>query len=132
MELEQIDMVAAEPLQAGVERGAHGVADAAALDELELPPARACAVPANTLVVADMFGFHARGVSLRPTVRVELWGYGRRSPFLPWAGLDLWSIKALGNRRAPWFWWAADVMEGAGLKYNVWRAKNQVSAFDPT
>ncbi|MGH7055321.1 MAG: phytanoyl-CoA dioxygenase family protein, partial [Stellaceae bacterium] len=35
------------------------------------PPPRAIAVPANTLVVADTFGFHARGPSAVPTMRVE-------------------------------------------------------------
>ena len=62
------------------------------LAELGLPPPRAIAVPANTLVVADTFGFHARGPSARPTTRVEIWAMGRRNPFLPWAGLDPWSI----------------------------------------
>ena len=53
------------------------------LPSLGLPPPRAFAVPANTLVVADTFGFHARGPSLGPSLRVEIWAYGRRSPFLP-------------------------------------------------
>jgi hypothetical protein len=105
--------------------------DAATLDELGLPPARACAVPANTLVVADTFGFHARGASARPSIRVEIWAYGRRSPFLPWLGLDVWRIPALGRRRAHWFWSAADMIEAAGGKRNVWRPRLEVSAFDP-
>ena len=62
------------------------------LAALGLPPPRAIAVPANTLVVADTFGFHARGPSARPTTRVEIWAMGRRNPFLPWAGLDPWAI----------------------------------------
>src|SRR5881275_2295667 len=41
------------------------------LDALELPPPRAISAPANTLVVADTFGFHARGASAQPTTRVE-------------------------------------------------------------
>lgn len=53
------------------------------LAALGLPPPTAFAVPANTLVVADMFGFHARGESDRPTTRIELWSYSRRPPFLP-------------------------------------------------
>ena len=105
--------------------------DAATLDELGLPPARACAVPANTLVVADTFGFHARGASARPSVRVEIWAYGRRSPFLPWVGLDIWRIPALKHRRAHWFWSASDMIEAAGGKRNVWRPRPEVSAFDP-
>jgi hypothetical protein len=105
--------------------------DAATLDALGLPPPRACAVAANTLVVADTFGFHARGASARPSVRVEIWAYGRRSPFLPWVGLDVWRIPALGRRRAQWFWSASDMIEAAGGKRNVWRPRPEVSAFDP-
>jgi hypothetical protein len=105
--------------------------DAATLDALGLPPPRACAVPANTLVVADTFGFHARGASARPSLRVEVWAYGRRSPFLPWVGLDPWRIPGLGDRRAHWYWSVADMIEGAGGKVNVWRARTGVSAFDP-
>jgi len=101
------------------------------LAALDLPPPRRCAVPANTLIVADMFGFHARGASAQPTVRVEIWAYGRRSPFLPWAGLDVWSIPALAERRARWFWSASDMIEAAGGKKNVWERRADVTAFDP-
>lgn len=62
--------------------------DAAGLAELGLPPPQPLAVPANTLIVADTFGFHARGRSLRPSLRVEVWAFGRRNPFLPWTQLD--------------------------------------------
>ncbi|HUA54327.1 MAG TPA: phytanoyl-CoA dioxygenase family protein [Candidatus Sulfotelmatobacter sp.] len=105
--------------------------DAAVLEELGLPPPRACAVPANTLVVADTFGFHARGASAHPSLRVEVWAYGRRSPFLPWVGLDPWRIPALGNRRAGWFWSAGDAIEASGGPLNVWRLRAEASAFDP-
>jgi len=105
--------------------------DAAVLDELGLPPPRACAVPANTLVVADTFGFHARGPSVRPSTRVEIWAYGRRSPFLPWIGLDPWRLPTLANRRVHWFWSAADMIEAAGGKVNVWLKRPDTCAFDP-
>jgi len=62
--------------------------DTADLAELGLPTPRPLAVPANTLIVADTFGFHARGRSLRPSLRVEVWAFGRRNPFLPWTRLD--------------------------------------------
>jgi hypothetical protein len=112
-------------------RGSFRVDAATLAEELGLPPPQACAVPANTLVVADTFGFHARGASTRPSLRVEVWAYGRRSPFLPWVGFDPWRIPALGNRRAHWFWSTADMIEAAGGKINVWRARADVSAFDP-
>ena len=31
-------------------------------------------------------------------VRVEIWAYGRRSPFVPWPGFDFWSGAALARR----------------------------------
>ncbi len=100
------------------------------LQSLGLPPPRALAVKANTLVVADTCGFHARGVSARPTRRVELWAFGRRNPFLPWVGLDLSSIEAVGQRRIPAFWAARDLIERLGGRPNFWRQRQGVSAFD--
>jgi hypothetical protein len=50
------------------------------------------AVPANTLVVGDTYGFHARRRSTRPSVRVEIWAYSRRNPFMPWTRFDLASL----------------------------------------
>lgn len=80
------------------------------LAAIGLPQPRALAVPANTLVVADTFGFHARGPSARPTTRVEIWAYGRRNPFLPWAGLDLLSLPGIAERRIPLLWSFRDRM----------------------
>jgi hypothetical protein len=104
--------------------------DPAELASLGLPQPRVFAVPANTLIVADTFGFHARGLSDRPSLRVEIWAYGRRSPFLPWAALVPWSTSALG-RRSIWSWKFGDALDRAGLKKNRWRARIGVSAFDP-
>jgi hypothetical protein len=72
--------------------------DAAGLTELGLPAPQPLAVPANTLIVADTFGFHARGRSLRPSLRVEVWAFGRRNPFLPWVRLDP-LVNAVGSAR---------------------------------
>jgi hypothetical protein len=54
------------------------------------------AVPANTLVVADTYGFHARRRSARPSMRLEIWAYSRGNPFLPWTRLGL----SPGGRRS--------------------------------
>jgi hypothetical protein len=81
---------------------------AAELPDLALPKPRRFAVPANTLIVADTFGFHARVPAARPSTRVEIWGYGRRSPFLPWTGLDPLSWPGLAERRIPWLWAGRD------------------------
>jgi hypothetical protein len=98
--------------------------DEGELASLGLPCPKAFAVPANTLVVADTSGFHARGPALRPSTRVEIWAYGRRNPFLPWTGLDPLSVPGIAERRAPWAWAIRDRLRGtigqpwadAGLK----------------
>ncbi len=97
---------------------------------LGLPQARAFPVRANTLVVADTHGFHARGRSAGPTRRVEIWAYGRRNPFLPWAGLDIWSVPALGQRRPAAFWQIGDWIEQVSGRRNTWQARPDTSAFD--
>jgi hypothetical protein len=81
------------------------------LTALGLPAPRAFAVPANTLVVADTSGFHARGPSVRPSMRIEVWTYGRRNPFLPWAGLDPLSLPGIAERRAPIAWAVRDRLQ---------------------
>jgi len=104
--------------------------DPAELTLLGLPPPRAFAVPANTLIVADTFGFHARGPSERPSLRVEIWAYGRRSPFPSPAALVPWTTVALG-RRSVLSWHFGDILDAAGIKQHRWRAQTGVSAFDP-
>ncbi len=83
-------------------------ASAADLDTLGLPEPRAIAVPANTLVVADTFGFHARGAAARPVERLELWSYSRRNPYIPWLGGDVLSLPGIAERRVGWLWSARD------------------------
>jgi hypothetical protein len=94
-------------------------------------PPRAFAVPAHTLVVADTGGFHARGFSARPTVRVEIWTYGRRNPFLPWAGLDIGSIPGIAERRIPLMWRARDLMQRTGLGGQPWSDVGRLRPQDP-
>jgi hypothetical protein len=104
--------------------------DPAELASLGLAPTRAFAVPANTLIVADTFGFHARGASLGPSLRVEIWAYGRRSPFPSPAPLVPWTTAALGRRSAI-SWQFGDIVEAAGIRPNRWRALTGISPFDP-
>jgi hypothetical protein len=91
----------------------------------------AFAVPANTLVVADTGGFHARGLSLRPSVRVEIWTYGRRNPFVPWTGLDVLSLPGLAERRIPWMWQARDLLKRSGLGGQPWQPVGLLRPQDP-
>ncbi len=91
------------------------------LARLGYGPPNAFAVPANTLVVADTVGFHARGPSLRPSTRIEIWASGRRNPFLPWLGFDAANAPLVRGRAVPIFWGAMDLAERLGLKRNHWR-----------
>jgi len=103
--------------------------DSTELASLGLPPPRLFAVAANTLVVADTFGFHARGASERPSLRVEIWAYGRRSPFPSPAALVPWTTATLGWRSVL-SWGFGDLLERAGIKTHRWRVRTGVSAFD--
>jgi hypothetical protein len=100
------------------------------LTALGLPAPRVFDVPANTLVVADTYGFHARGPSGGRSLRVEVWAYGRRSPFVPWSGFDPWTGTGLA-RRSLAGWRLGDMLDQAGIKRHKWRAREGVSAFDP-
>jgi len=91
------------------------------LPGLGLPAPTHFAVPANTLIAADTCGFHARAASDRPTLRIELWAYCRRSPFLPWTGLDLLSWGPIGSRRAQWLNRAIDWLADHGWMKQHWR-----------
>jgi hypothetical protein len=124
----RMSVTARQSLNAEVRQGSFRI-DPAELSSLGLPQPRAFAVPANTLVVADTFGFHARGPSAGPSLRVEIWAYGRRSPFLPWAAVVPWTTAGLG-RRSVLSWQFGDLLEAAGLKKNRWQARTGVSAFD--
>jgi hypothetical protein len=84
--------------------------DPVELAALGLPQPTAFAVPANTLVVADTYGFHARGTSAERSTRLELWAYGRRNPFRPLVGFDPWSLPGIAERRISLRWRARDMI----------------------
>jgi hypothetical protein len=104
--------------------------DPAALERMRLPKPQAFAVPANTLVVADTVGFHARGFSARPSRRVEVWAFGRRNPFLPWTGFDPLSLPGIAEARIPLMWKALDRGQKLGLARNSWVDKGLKRALD--
>lgn len=101
------------------------------LPDLGLPPPQRYAVPANTLIVADTMGFHARGPSVRPSTRVEVWAYGRRNPFLPWLGGDPASLPIVKDHAVRLFWSAGDLGDRLGLGRNPWRAEGRVTPTTP-
>lgn len=99
------------------------------LAALGLPAPRVFAVPANTLVVADTSGFHARGPSIGRATRVEIWAYGRRNPFLPWPGFDPLSLPGIAARRIPAMWALRDRFER--FVGQPWADAGLKTAFDP-
>jgi hypothetical protein len=125
----RMSLAARESANAEIRQGSFRVGPSA-LRDMGLPEPHVFAVPANTLVVADTFGFHARGPSAGRSLRVEIWAYGRRSPFVPWAGLDPWTAAALA-RRSLIGWQLGDLLERAGIKPHRWRLRTGLSAFDP-
>lgn len=94
--------------------------DESELAALDLPPPTRFAVPANTLVVGDTCGFHGRSPSSRPSVRVEIWAYHRRNPFLPWTGFDFLGGKGVAERRIDWFWRIRDWLAARKLWNQPW------------
>ncbi|WP_173664364.1 MULTISPECIES: phytanoyl-CoA dioxygenase family protein [unclassified Sphingobium] len=93
--------------------------DVSELAALGLPQPSIYSVPANTLLIADTFGFHARSPASTPATRVEIWAYGRRNPFRPARGWDVWSLPGIAERRIPLRWWLGD--KAAGLIRQPWR-----------
>ena len=68
------------------------------LRRLGLPAPKSIPVRANTLIVADTFGFHGRTPSPAGTRRIEIYGSLRRNPFAPWTGLDPLSLPGIRTR----------------------------------
>jgi hypothetical protein len=101
------------------------------LGMLGLPEPRRFAVPANTLVVVDTCGFHARGDSTAPNVRVEIWAFVRRTPFIPWTGFDLLSWAPIAIRRTSWMLNIVDFLDRLGIKKQHWRSVGRRRPIDP-
>jgi len=89
---------------------------------LGLPPPVRCAVPANTLIIADTSGFHARTASPRPTHRVEIYATLRRTPFVPWTGGHSLALPPISGRHTR----LHSMFGGA-----TWKPVGAVGAFEP-
>lgn len=101
------------------------------LSSLGLPQPKRFAVPANTLVVIDTCGFHARGSSTKPTVRAEIWAFVRRTPFLPWTGLDPLSWGPIAIRRASVLPRVVDWLHRSGIVKHHWASAGRRRPIDP-
>ncbi|MGZ0188941.1 MAG: phytanoyl-CoA dioxygenase family protein [Alphaproteobacteria bacterium] len=71
-----------------------------AIASMGYPASVEFAVKANSMVIADTHGFHARRPSLRRSVRLAIYSDIRVSPFKPYAGPDIFDIPGLRNRKA--------------------------------
>ncbi len=100
------------------------------LEEMGLPAPIRVAVPANTLVIADTFGFHGRSPSPRATTRVEIHGHLRRPPFPPWNGLDPLGVPGVRGRQLEIYFRYLDWREKRSGKRGVWRDVGEVTAAD--
>ena len=104
--------------------------DEGGLAALGLPPPQRFAVPANTLIIADTSGFHARTPSPRPTCRVEIYATLRRTPFVPWVGGHPLAVPPISGRHSTLDATFQDLVERAGLGRSPWRPVGPVGAFD--
>jgi ectoine hydroxylase-related dioxygenase (phytanoyl-CoA dioxygenase family) len=98
---------------------------------LGLPAPVRMTVPANTLVVADTSGFHARSTSLKPSHRVEIYATFRRSPFLPWTGGHLLALPPISGRHAAIEMRLQRLFASTGFGRGSWTIVEGVSPFDP-
>ena len=89
------------------------------------------AVTANTLVVADTYGFHARRPSVRPSVRLEIWAYSRGNPFTPWAGSGLSPARLWAGRAAAIGFGLMELRRRLGLPVPAFRQVTRVSPGAP-
>lgn len=97
------------------------------MESLGYRPAQPVPVKANTLVIADTYGFHARTPSQKPTTRVEIHGHMRRNPFTPWNGLDIQALPGVkGNQMDIYFRWM-DMIR----KETIWKDVGMVKADAP-
>jgi Phytanoyl-CoA dioxygenase (PhyH) len=126
----RVSLTARDSADLQMSRGSPRIA-AEDLRRLGLGPPKVFAVPENTLIVADTMGFHARGISVRPSARVEIWAYGRRNPFLPWLGCDAAAFPLIKGRAVPFYWAAMDVCEALKLGRNPWRIAGTSTALSP-
>ena len=84
---------------------------------------RRMVVSANTLVVADTHGFHARSPSAKPTTRVEIYSSLRRNPFVPWTGGHVASIPPIAARTNALTTSGLGRLSKLGLRKSPWLAR---------
>jgi len=97
------------------------------LSELGYPQPTKMIVKANTLVVADTHGFHARCASPKNTTRIEIYLSLRRNPFLPYVaaplgGLHIAALPYIKRRINRTILTALDHRAKLGIKGSPWKS----------
>ncbi len=101
------------------------------LPALGMPAPQKMAMPANTLVIADTSGFHARSVSRKANHRVEVYATLRRNPFLPWWGGHLLALPPFSGHHTELDIWWRDLLDAKGIKQKSWRTFHNIGPYDP-
>jgi hypothetical protein len=94
------------------------------------PPLR-LALPANTLVVADTSGIHARATPPGKTVRVSIWAYSRSNPFLPWTWGDLEALPLIKGRGLRLAWSLKELFSRKPRPRSAWQFVGERSPLAP-
>ena len=89
------------------------------LTEIGFPAPVPLSVRANTLVVADTSGFHGRTPSQKATTRIEIFAALRRSPFVPWLGIDLFNLPFIRDRTGSIRLDAGRLLRASGMRW-IW------------
>ena len=97
------------------------------LSELGYPQPTKMIVKANTLIVADTHGFHARCASLKNTTRIEIYLSLRRNPYLPYVakplgGLHIAALPYIKRRVNRLVIAGLDQMSKLGAKGSPWKS----------
>ena len=97
------------------------------LSALGYPQPTKMVVKANTLVVANTHGFHARCASMKNTTRIEIYVSLRRNPFLPFvatplSGLHFAALPMIKARVNRLIIFGQSQIGKLGLKPNPWNA----------
>lgn len=101
------------------------------LAAMGFPEPRKVVVRANTLVVADTFGFHARTPSPKPTLRMELHAHLRQGPFGPFALPGWRSLPGIAERQLELYLALADFNHRRRGKGQTWKPVGPVTATSP-
>jgi hypothetical protein len=97
------------------------------LSMLGYPQPTKMVVKANTLVVADTHGFHARCASPKNTTRIEIYASLRRGPYLPFAaaplgGLHIAALPFIKRRINHLVISGLGQMNRLGIRGNPWKS----------